>query len=138
LHWWGLRTRRPLSPGGVPARKVRRVRGRLSATRGPVVLRPRQTRPGLPGSPNVGLSGTLEGSPGPPCGARVAAISVPSPSSASRVAAVAGSFASTFGHLTGSGPATIAGASPLPVGSGLPELEPFALIPGADRCHVGR
>ncbi len=52
----------PAGPGG--SREVRRVRGRLAATRGPVDLRPQQTRPGLlegsPGSP----PGPGEGSPG--------------------------------------------------------------------------
>jgi hypothetical protein len=120
------------------AAEVRRVRGRLPATRGPVILRPRQTRPGLPERLLRAPRGPL-GSPGLPCGARVTAICVPGPLSLVRRWGLRrrGAPSATQG---GQRVHAITGALPLAVGRGLLDLGPpstQAYLPGAGPCHVG-
>jgi hypothetical protein len=117
----GSRTRRPSRTAHRGGAGCDGYAGAHWATRGPVDLRPQQARPGLLWGSLWEPPGTFEGSPGLPCGTRVAAISVPSQSLASRSAEASHHALSP---LTGSGSATIAGASPLPVGSGLPDLGP--------------
>ena len=90
--------------------------------------------------PLAGLSGTREGSPGPPCGARVAAISVPVRSSACRLRSVAGASRLPSSHWAADGSPPLLALLPSAGFPGLLDLEPpntGALLPGAGRCHAG-
>jgi hypothetical protein len=111
---------------------VRRVRGRLMGNPGP--------GPNRPGRPRQAFLGTPSGSLRPlqvprlPCGARVRRLLVPA-ANLRPLSALAGAS----GHVPlrrSPHAAPLLAPRRQRSQSGLLDLEPFALLPGAGRCHV--
>ncbi len=131
IPWSLMRTRRPSRADG---RGCDGYAGAAWATRGPVVLRPQQTRPGLLEGSLARAPRDLGRSPGLPCGARVAAISVPVRSSACRSALLRRTERLPFSQLAAGGSLPLL-ALPRQRVSRASWISAFseATLPGADR-----